>query len=200
MFSTFLDIPYLKQSYVTSLGYRNTFVGGNATLTPEESWAYDPSYATGVNNMLWNMYHHHSDETENRLIGIIRPTWQITNWLSLRAQVSTDITDVKQTLKYESEQPNSLYDPNGSFQSINRRYDIVYGDVMLNFNYNINRFDIAATVGWTGRYENMNNMRVSTNGGLVTENWFDLNASRYTPSSTLQRMELLKTGYNARLP
>lgn len=58
MFSTFLDIPYLKQSYVTSLGYRNTFVGGNATLTPEESWAYDPSYATGVNNMLWNMYHH----------------------------------------------------------------------------------------------------------------------------------------------
>ena len=195
MFSTFLDIPYLKQSYVTSLGYRNTFVGGNATLTPEESWAYDPSYATGVNNMLWNMYHHHSDETENRLIGMIRPTWQITNWLSLRAQVSTDITDVKQTLKYESEQPNSLYDPNGSFQSINRRYDIVYGDVMLNFNYNINRFDIAATVGWTGRYENMNNMRVSTNGGLVTENWFDLNASRYTPSSTLQRMELLKTGY-----
>ena len=195
MFSTFLDIPYLKQSYVTSLGYRNTFVGGNATLTPEESWAYDPSYATGVNNMLWNMYHHHSDETENRLIGMIRPTWQITNWLSLRAQVSTDITDVKQTLKYESEQPNSLYDPNGSFQSINRRYDIVYGDVMLNFNYNINRFDIAATVGWTGRYENMNNIRVSTNGGLVTENWFDLNASRYTPSSTLQRMELLKTGY-----
>lgn len=141
------------------------------------------------------MYHHHSDETENRLIGMIRPTWQITNWLSLRAQVSTDITDVKQTLKYESEQPNSLYDPNGSFQSINRRYDIVYGDVMLNFNYNINRFDIAATVGWTGRYENMNNIRVSTNGGLVTENWFDLNASRYTPSSTLQRMELLKTGY-----
>ena len=105
MFSTFLDIPYLKQSYVTSLGYRNTFVGGNATLTPEESWAYDPSYATGVNNMLWNMYHHHSDETENRLIGMIRPTWQITNWLSLRAQVSTDITDVKQTLKYESENP-----------------------------------------------------------------------------------------------
>ncbi len=80
-------------------------------------------------------------------------------------------------------------------RSINRRYDIVYGDVMLNFNYNIRRFDIAATLGWTGRYENMNNMRVSTNGGLVTENWFDLNASRYTASSTLQRMELLKTGY-----
>ena len=195
MFSSFMDIPYLKQSYVTSLGYRNTYAGGDATLTPDESWAYDPGYLNGVSNMLWNMYHHHSKETENRLIGMIRPTWQITNWLSLRAQVSTDITDVKQTLKYESEQPNSLYDPNGSFQSINRRYDIVYGDVMLNFNYNINRFDIAATVGWTGRYENMNNMRVSTNGGLVTENWFDLNASRYTPSSTLQRMELLKTGY-----
>lgn len=96
MFSSFMDIPYLKQSYVTSLGYRNTYAGG---------------------------------------------------------------------------------------------------DVMLNFNYNIRRFDIAATLGWTGRYENMNNMRVSTNGGLVTENWFDLNASRYTASSTLQRMELLKTGY-----
>ena len=195
MFSSFMDIPYLKQSYVTSLGYRNTYAGGDATLTPDEAWAYDPGYLNGVSNMLWNMYHHHSKETENRLIGMIRPTWQITNWLSLRAQISTDITDTKQTLEYETERPNSLYDPSGSFQNINRRYDIVYGDVMLNFNYNIRRFDIAATLGWTGRYENMNNMRVSTNGGLVTENWFDLNASRYTASSTLQRMELLKTGY-----
>ena len=195
MFSSCMDIPYLKQSYVTSLGYRNTYAGGDATLTPDESWAYDPGYLNGVSNMLWNMYHHHSKETENRLIGMIRPTWQITNWLSLRAQLSTDITDTKQTLEYETERPNSLYDPSGSFQNINRRYDIVYGDVMLNFNYNIRRFDIAATLGWTGRYENMNNMRVSTNGGLVTENWFDLNASRYTASSTLQRMELLKTGY-----
>lgn len=195
MFSSFMDIPYLKQSYVTSLGYRNTYAGGDATLTPDEVWAYDPGYLNGVSNMLWNMYHHHSKETENRLIGMIRPTWQITNWLSLRAQLSTDITDTKQTLEYETERPNSLYDPSGSFQNINRRYDIVYGDVMLNFNYNIRRFDIAATLGWTGRYENMNNMRVSTNGGLVTENWFDLNASRYTASSTLQRMELLKTGY-----
>ena len=195
MFSSFMDIPYLKQSYVTSLGYRNTYAGGDATLTPDEAWAYDPGYLNGVSNMLWNMYHHHSKETENRLIGMIRPTWQITNWLSRRAQLSTDITDTKQTLEYETERPNSLYDPSGSFQNINRRYDIVYGDVMLNFNYNIRRFDIAATLGWTGRYENMNNMRVSTNGGLVTENWFDLNASRYTASSTLQRMELLKTGY-----
>ena len=195
MFSSFMDIPYLKQSYVTSLGYRNTYAGGDATLTPDEAWAYDPGYLNGVSNMLWNMYHHHSKETKNRLIGMIRPTWQITNWLSLRAQLSTDITDTKQTLEYETERPNSLYDPSGSFQNINRRYDIVYGDVMLNFNYNIRRFDIAATLGWTGRYENMNNMRVSTNGGLVTENWFDLNASRYTASSTLQRMELLKTGY-----
>ena len=195
MFSSFMDIPYLKQSYVTSLGYRNTYAGGDATLTPDEAWAYDPGYLNGVSNMLWNMYHHHSKETENRLIGMIRPTWQITNWLSLRAQLSTDITDTKQTLEYETERPNSLYDPSGSFQNINRRYDIVYGDVMLNFNYNIRRFDIAATLGWTGRYENMNNMRVSTNGGLVKENWFDLNASRYTASSTLQRMELLKTGY-----
>ena len=185
MFSSFMDIPYLKQSYVTSLGYRNTYAGGDATLTPDEAWAYDPGYLNGVSNMLWNMYHHHSKETENRLIGMIRPTWQITNWLSLRAQLSTDITDTKQTLEYETERPNSLYDPSGSFQNINRRYDIVYG----------RRFDIAATLGWTGRYENMNNMRVSTNGGLVTENWFDLNASRYTASSTLQRMELLKTGY-----
>ena len=101
MFSSFMDIPYLKQSYVTSLGYRNTYAGGDATLTPDEAWAYDPGYLNGVSNMLWNMYHHHSKETENRLIGMIRPTWQITNWLSLRAQLSTDITDTKQTLEYE---------------------------------------------------------------------------------------------------
>ncbi len=75
MFSSFMDIPYLKQSYVTSLGYRNTYaVGGDATLTPDEAWAYNPGYLNGVSNMLWNMYHHHSKETENRLIGMVRPT------------------------------------------------------------------------------------------------------------------------------
>lgn len=102
---------------------------------------------------------------------MVRPTFQITNWLNLRAQIATDITDVKQTLEKSTERPNSLYDPSGSFQNINRRYDIVYGDVMLNFNYDINRFNIAATAGWTGRYETMNNISVSTNGGLSTENW-----------------------------
>lgn len=42
---------------------------------------------------------------------MIRPTWQITNWLSLRAQLSTDITDTKQTLEYETERPNSCTIP-----------------------------------------------------------------------------------------
>lgn len=194
-FSTFLDIPYLKSTYATSLGYKNTFVGGDATLTPDEAWAYDPSYLTGVRDMLWNMYYQNSKETENRILGMVRPTFQITNWLNLRAQIATDITDVKQTLEKSTERPNSLYDPSGSFQNINRRYDIVYGDVMLNFNYDIKRFNIAATAGWTGRYETMNNLSVSTNGGLSTENWFDLNASRYQATCSQQRMELLKTGY-----
>lgn len=111
MFSSFMDIPYLKQSYVTSLGYRNTYAGGDATLTPDEAWAYDPGYLNGVSNMLWNMYHHHSKETENRLIGMIRPTWQITNWLSLRAQLSTDITDTKQTLDTRRNAPTPCTTP-----------------------------------------------------------------------------------------
>lgn len=194
-FSTFLDIPYLKRTYVTSLGYKNTFVGGDATLTPDEAWAYDPSYLTGVRDMFWNMYQQNSKETENRLIGMVRPTFQITPWLNLRAQIATDITDSKQTLEKNTERPNSLYDPSGSYQAINRRYDIVYGDVMLNFFRTFNRFDLNATVGWTGRYENMHNLSVSTNGGLSTENWFDLNASRYQATASQQRMELLKTGY-----
>lgn len=194
-FSSFTDIGLLKSTYVTSLGYRNTFVGGDATLTPEESWAYDPGTLSGISNMLWGLYHKNSREMENRLIGMVRPTWNITSWLNLRAQVSTDITSAKQTIESETERPNALYDPSGEFQMINRRYDIVYGDVMLNFNYNVKRFSIAASAGWTGRYENMNNMRVATNGGLATENWFDIAASRYTPTPVTARMELLKTGY-----
>lgn len=198
-FSTFVDIPYLKDTYTTSLGYRNTFTGGDATLTPDESWAYDPGSLTGLSNMLWNLYHRDSKETENRILGMVRPTWQIAHWLNLRAQISTDLTSAKQTIESDTERPNALYDPSGEFKMISRRYDIVYGDVMLNFNYNIDRFSIAASAGWNGRYENMNNIQVATNGGLTTENWFDLNASRYTPSASIARMELLKTGYMATL-
>ena len=51
---------------------------------------------------------------------------------------------------------------------------------MLNFNYNIRRFDIAATLGLDGRYENMN---TCASHNAV---WFEncrLNASRYTPAA-----------------
>ena len=66
---------------------------------------------------------------------------------------------------------------------------------MLNFNYNIQPFRHCRHRRLDGTLRKHEQHGSPPMAGLVTENWFDLNASRYTPSSTLQRMELLKTGY-----
>lgn len=199
MFQSFVDVPLLRKMYKTSLGYRN--VGqGERTLTPNESFPMDWStfdLATrGVRNLLWELYDQNVYETENRILSSVEPVWKIINGLSLRGRVSTDLTTSRQEGMYNSERPNALYDPSGSYNVVSRRYNILYGDVLLMYEKNITKdFGITANFGWSGRTQNMLNTQIWTNNGLTIENMFTLNVSRDARGNSSQKLEELKTAW-----
>ncbi len=199
MFQTFLDIPKLKSMYKTSLGYRNVW-RGEATLTPNESFPFTAAETAacteGVRNTLWDLYDRNTYETENRIISSVAPSWEIIKGLTLRGRLSTDITTGNQDHQNNTERPNALSDPSGSYSNTTRRYNVYYGDVMLMFDRNLtDDFGLTVNAGWSGRKEKMNNNSVYTNGGLTVENMFALNVSRDQVGADQSRLELLKTAW-----
>lgn len=198
-FGSFMDIGLMKQWYKTSLGYKRTHLGGDQTLTPDEVFVVDSRDDTevrGLADFFWNNYERHMHETSNRLIASISPQWKVIDWLTLRGRISTDITADKEDYAQATERPIAFYDPTGSYSVTQRRYDILYGDIMLLVNKNLTgKLNLTANLGWQGRYENMLNIRSYTDGGLAAENWYALQASRYQAKTDYQTQELLKTAF-----
>ncbi|MDR1980975.1 MAG: TonB-dependent receptor, partial [Tannerellaceae bacterium] len=198
-FGSFMDISLIKKMYKTSLGYKTTALGGNRTLTPDEVFivpSRDDTEVRGLSEYLWNNQEKHMQETSNRLIASVAPQWKILNWLTLRGRLSADLTADKENYKQSTERPNAFFDPSGSYSVTQRRYDILYGDIMLLVNKKLTeKLALSANLGWQGRSESMLNMRSYTDGGLTDENWFALQASRYQARTEYQTQELLKTAY-----
>jgi outer membrane receptor protein involved in Fe transport len=183
--------------YKTSLGYKNA-VSGDATLTPNESFAFNIQQINWIRDHLWGAYENNDYETDSRFIGSVAPTWKIVDFLTLRGRLSSDLTADKLEFKNATERPLVLYDPSGSYRITNKNYSVYHGDIMLMFDKNITeKFNLAASIGWQGRSESMSMLSSWTDGGLTTENAFLLGASRYNKQTDQNRMELLKTAYLA---
>jgi TonB-linked SusC/RagA family outer membrane protein len=195
-FGSFTDVPLMKKMYKTSLGYKNNNEG-DASLTPDEQFAFGTSDRTGISNMLWDTYDRNIDEKSNRLLAHVVPKFQITDWLSARVQVSTDMTSERQELRSNSENPLALgHDPSGSYSMVQRRFDMYYGDFMLTANKKLtDKIDLTVSAGYQARLEDMLNESSATNGGLTTENWFNLNASRYQATTSMSTMQALRTAW-----
>jgi TonB-linked SusC/RagA family outer membrane protein len=193
LFGSFTDIALMKKMYQTSLGYKNR-VTGNATLTPDESFALSLGPASWVQNYLWSAYKNNDYETSQRFLSSIAPTWKFTDFLTARARISSDLTADKIEYKNATEQPLVLENPSGGYEAIQKQYSIVYGDAMLVFDKKIgNKVNLTVSAGWQARYENMMLLSGRTEGGLTVENMFLLNVSRNQRTVEQTRMELLKT-------
>ncbi|MDR2425158.1 MAG: SusC/RagA family TonB-linked outer membrane protein [Prevotellaceae bacterium] len=195
MFSTFTDIPLMKQLYQTSLGYKN-FHSGEVSATPNESFAMNVHQIDWVRDYLWRAYKNNGYETNSRFIGSVAPSWQITDFLTLRGRLSSDLSADNMEYKEATERPLALHDPSGSYRVTEKNYSIYHGDVMLILDKNIGEnFNLGAALGWQGRQEKMVALSSFTDGGLTTENMFNLNASRYNVRTEMSKMELLKTAF-----
>lgn len=193
MFGSFEDVGLMRDMTVTSLGYLNVY-GNQATLTPEESFAYQPYATSLISEYYWNILGKEQLEDNGRLIASVTPTWTITDGLVLRGRASTDLTTEKIENKNRSTKPLAYGTATGAYELANKRYEIYYGDLLLMYNKDLNdKFNLSAYAGMQGRMEQQFNTKVSTNGGLSVENWFHLSASKNTANSSMTKMEYLKT-------
>ena len=193
MIGRFESADWYLAKYKTSKGYR--FVTGtNQSLTPAENIKY-PGFKGDIADFIWRVKEHNEDEYSNRVIASLTNHWQIIKDLRLRARISTDFTSQRTESKQSTEIPlafgNSGYFALGTFLST-----IVYGDALLTYTRKITPdFELNVMGGYTATKETASSVSRGTNGGLSTENLFDLAASVNTPNSDSWRSSLVKDAF-----
>ncbi|MBR0433974.1 MAG: SusC/RagA family TonB-linked outer membrane protein [Bacteroidaceae bacterium] len=203
MAGSFTDIAYIRDHTVTSLGYKNSIHalngGTSNTLTPDEQFLYSPMGSTSlIDEYFWNILGRVQEETHNRFIGSVNPTWEIIPGLTLGARAAVDLTIDKIENKNYAENAH-IFSTNGEYSDSyglqNSKYEIYYGDVMLGYDKTfVDKHNVTAHIGWNARQEDYYLSSVGTRQGLTQENWFNLAASVGTPSASMGRQSLLRTG------
>lgn len=192
-FGPFDDISYLRKHTITSLGYRNQKYNNSTMLTPNEGFEYSVPAGALVDEYFWNILGKQYLENNNRLMANLTPSWEIIKGLTLKGRIATDLSIDKVESKENVEQ-SIVFGNYGYYGLQNNRYDIFYGDIMLNYNTQLTeKIGLDATVGWQGREEQQTYVSTGTNGGLSVENWFHLNASNKNLNASEDVKEFLKT-------
>jgi iron complex outermembrane receptor protein len=197
MISPFSNGDWYKERYKTSLGYKYVTGKDTQSLTPSEN-IYRNGFRADIADYFWNTNAKRQTEITNRLIASVTETLSITNELTLRGRISTDLTSVNTENKNPVEIP-LIYkfggegDVSGSFLMDAQDYNILYGDVLLTYNKKINEdFGVNAVLGYSGTQETGRTVSRYTNGGLSVEGWYDMNSSIGTPLSKSTRYETVK--------
>ncbi|MDR1981537.1 MAG: SusC/RagA family TonB-linked outer membrane protein [Tannerellaceae bacterium] len=202
MTGAFDDMALMRDQFsVTSGGYQYVVYEPTAknTLTPLETYAFQPGNFDIMKNMFYPMMGRNNDEKNQRFIASVAPTWSIIKELTLRGRLSTDLTAEAQEERNNTERPIALYptDPGGGYGIINKNYEIYYGDIMLMFNKDVaDKLNLTANVGFQGRLEESRATRIRTRDGLSVDNWFHINASRNAQLETgMEYTDMLRTAY-----
>ncbi|WP_230981373.1 SusC/RagA family TonB-linked outer membrane protein [Echinicola salinicaeni] len=187
MMTRFDNGAWYLDNYQTSRGYR--FVTGNGqSLTPDENIS-GSGFLSAIADYAWRVNKHMLNENSNRVIGSLTNTFDITKELNLRARVSTDFTNRYSEDARSTTRPLA-FGPSGSFGMRTELFSILYGDVMLNYKKQItDEVTFSAMAGYTARQESFNTVNRSTNGGLSSENLFDVVASTNIPNSGSNRTD-----------
>lgn len=193
MIGRFDNADWYLNKYKTSKGYR--FVTGtNQSLTPGENIKY-PGFRGDIADYVWRIKEHNEDEISNRVIGSLTNNWQIVNNLKLRARIATDFTSLKTESRQSTEIPLS-FGNSGYFGLSSELTNILYGDVLLTYTKKITS-DLEMNVmgGYTASKQTGTYTSRNTDGGLSTENFFDISASMNTPGSNSFRTSLVKDAF-----
>jgi TonB-linked SusC/RagA family outer membrane protein len=180
MMNRFESADWYFNKYQTSLGYKYV-TGTNQSLTPSENIIRN-GFKTDIADYVWNTRANTYDEYSNRIIASITQSWQIIDDLKLRGRVGTDFTSERIEDKQRSDRPLA-FGYSGSFGMNNNLYSNVYVDALLTYTKKLNEDITVSALGGYNAYRQLNTlMQRSTNGGLSTENFFDISASVNTPS------------------
>jgi len=192
MISNFDNGQWYQDKAMTSKGYRYVQSGNSAT--PAENILYN-GFKDAIADYMWRVKAHRSDEYSNRLIASITNNWQIVKGLKFRSRISTDFTSTKSEDKQLSERP-LVFGPSGYFGMSNQENVINYADALLTYNKKIgDDLDVSVTGGYTATKESFNSVSRGTNGGLSTENMFDVSASVNTANSGSYRSSMVRDAF-----
>lgn len=185
MMSRFDNGAWYLDKYQTSRGYR--FVTGNGqSLTPDENIIYN-GFRGDIGDYVWRVNKHNLNETSNRVISVLTNTYKITDDLSFRARISTDFTNRYSEDKRATERPLA-FGNSGMFSMNNETFNILYGDLFLTYTKSFSEdVSFSAMAGYTGTKETKRGLFTRTNGGLSSENLFDLVASNQQVVSNSNR-------------
>ncbi len=190
MMPRFDNAEWYLNKYQTSLGYKYV-TGTNQSLTPNENIRVN-GVRTDIADYVWTLYKRQSEEFSNRLIANLTNTWQILDDLKLRGRIATDVT-TERTEEFEHNTVPLAFGNSGWFSMGSLNSSILYGDVLLTYNKKITSdLELSATAGYTAQKDVVSRLGRSTNGGLSTENLFDIAASINTPNSSSSRQYLVK--------
>lgn len=196
MMNRFEAADWYFNKYQTSQGYKYV-TNTNPSLTPSENIIRN-GFKTDIADYVWSTRANTSDEYSNRIIASLTQSWQIVDNLKLRGRVGTDFTSERIEDRQRSEKPLA-FGYSGGFGMNNNLYNNVYGEALLFYTKKLNEdITLSATAGYNA-YRQLNTlMQRSTNGGLSTENFFDISASVNTPSyntSSNSRVRWVRDAY-----
>tara|TARA_Y100001980_G_C14556900_1_gene352900 strand:+ start:86975 stop:90271 length:3297 start_codon:yes stop_codon:yes gene_type:complete len=193
MMDRFEKAEWYFDHYQTSLGYKFR-TGTQASATPDENITYAP-FRSAIADYVWRVNKHQSFENSNRILASITETIQFTDNLSLRGRLANDFTSEK--IRNETATAVPLVIGNsGGFSVAQNNLTNLYGDILLTYDGEITEdLSISAMAGYSARVEEEVYQSSGTNGGLATENYFDLSSSVNQANTSLNRVNRVNDAF-----
>ncbi|SDX25701.1 TonB-linked outer membrane protein, SusC/RagA family [Hydrobacter penzbergensis] len=194
MMGRFDNADWYLAKYKTSKGYRYVTGRNTQSLTPAENIIW-PGLRGDIMDYVWRVKEYNEDEYSNRVIASMTNNWQIIDDLRLRTRVSNDFTSMRTETKQSTEIPLA-FGNSGYFGLNDYQNSLVYGEALLTYTKKLTSdLDLTAMGGYNASKEITTTISRGTNGGLSTENFFDISASVNLPSSGSSRFSIVKDAF-----
>lgn len=195
-FSRADDMSVYLDKYKTSEGYKYVTYD-NSDYNPDEAIKYNIR-ATELLSYLWTSLRNSDNEYQDRLISSVTLNYDIGKGLSLRGRVGNDFTSLREEIKNHNEYATAFNtsESTGAYQVNNGRYAMVYGDAFLTYNKDLTSdLNLSVMAGTQAKTQKYLDMSTSTSNGLVLENWFSIENSTGTVSSSSTRVNSTMFAY-----
>jgi iron complex outermembrane recepter protein len=197
-FSRAEDMSLFFDKYKTSTGYK-WVPFDQSQLNPSEALRFATPRGYEVMNLLWQQLVNSEKEAQNRIITGLTIDYELLKNVRLRGRIGNDFTDASTETRQHNEYPAHFNGAasTGSFGIANNHYSIFYTDALLSFSPHLKgKFGFSLNGGIQSRNEKYRTELVTTSGGLVLENWFNLtNSYNPTLNSTISDTEILKYAF-----
>jgi len=196
-FSRAEDMAIIFDKFKTSKGYK-WVAFDKPQYNPDEALKYEIR-PINVLDFLWQQLRNQEVEKQDRLLSSVTLNVDLAKGLKFRSRVGNDFSSLNTETKQYNEIPVAFNKggSTGSYGVAKGRYSIMYTDELLTFarDEETRKFGYSVSAGFQSRQESYTDQQSTTNGGLVTANWFSINNSYNVQNTAEQRSGVFKYAY-----